>query len=133
MNRLGQVGSQAQVVLLLGYLSTSLACASRSSLAAQSCIPTERLHQGMSQDEVRDALGSPAVVGFAGGIYRDPLRLAIGSPADTPGISWLYPADGHTQNRWLVLTFHGRTVGDIRCTHAWFQMEHDAAEQPDAG
>jgi hypothetical protein len=117
------------VVLLAACLSTSLACASHSSLAVQSCFPTE-LRLGMTQDEVRAALGSPAVVGFAGGIYQDPLRLSIGSPADTPGITWLYAAEGQPQNRWLVLTFHGRKVGDIRCTNAWFQMEHDAAEQP---
>ena len=71
------------------------------------------------------------MVGFARGIDRDPLRLAIGSPADTPGVTWLYPTYGADQNAWLVLTFQGYELGDVRCARAWFEMEHDPGEQPD--
>ena len=127
-----QAGSRAQKALLLGCLSTSLGCASDSSLAVQSCLPDARLSRGMSQDDVREALGPPAVVGLARGGYRDPLRLAIASPAATPGNTWLYPAAGQPQNWWLVLTFHDRKIIGTRCAHVWFEMGHDAAEQPDA-
>ena len=127
----GRSRRRGQRGLLLALISTGLGCATHSNLAVQPCVPGERLHRGMSRDEVREAFGSPAVAGIARATYRDPLRLAIGSPADTPGVTWLYPNDGADQNAWFVLTFHGDEVGDIRCAHAWFEMEHDPAEQLD--